>query len=538
MPIEDLFEKESDSSEFHPPQTFDAGQNRERTKLRHVLVIEDSTPNFEILQFYLAQSSTAEFVIKRAGRLSDGIMSLANDRFHLVLLDLMLPDSSGLDTFLKLQSLAPHIPIIVITGVVDESVALQAVSAGAADFLLKENLDADSLLRSIDYARSRHRIQKEVSRSLKLAQASEEKLAAIINSTEDAVTSVNLDGNIVSWNHGAEKIYGYTAKEVLGKHASMLAPPEQQDQFDEVLPSLKRSESIRIETVRIRKDGQQIDVSLSASPIRDAQGEIVGIVGIIRDITERKRAEADRIKRVEAEREINIARAVQEGLFPSSPPSLPGFDIAGAVYPAADVSGDYFDFIPMRNDSVGVVVADVCGHGLGPAMTMVQTQAYLRALAETNKEPGQILTGVNKLLGLNEHGRFVSLFLGCLEPRTRTFTFASAGHSGYLLNRTGDVTILAATGTVLGISEDERFACDPPIKLKPGDLIFLPTDGIQESHLPDQELFGVARMLEVVRANRDKSAIEIIRAAYQAAQDWDQGRPLDDDITAVVIKMT
>jgi serine phosphatase RsbU (regulator of sigma subunit) len=281
-----------------------------------------------------------------------------------------------------------------------------------------------------------------------------------------------------------------------------------------------------------------ISVSASARPVQSAEGELIGGVVVFRDITEHRRAEADRAKRLEAEREIAIARTVQEGLFPKDFPSPAGFDIAGAVFTADTASGDYFDFIPMREDSLGIVVADVCGHGLGPAMMMVQTQAYLRALARTESDPGQILTGVNQLLRPQaDTGRFVSLFLGRLDPRTRSFTFASAGHSGYLLKHSGDLTTLDATGMVLGLLQNARIVGAPAISLESGDVIYLPTDGIFESLAPDRTLFGIRRMHDVVCENRDRSANEIVDALYRAARDWAQGRPQDDDISVVVIKV-
>ena len=118
------------------------------------------------------------------------------------------------------------------------------------------------------------------------------RLASIIDSSEDAIISKNLDGIITSWNKGAERIYGYTSEEVIGKHISLLAPSDRPDEITEILQKIARGESFEhYESVRVTKDGRHLNVSISVSPLRDAKGDIVGASAIARDITAQKRAE-------------------------------------------------------------------------------------------------------------------------------------------------------------------------------------------------------------------------------------------------------
>lgn len=115
-------------------------------------------------------------------------------------------------------------------------------------------------------------------------------LAAIVESSDDAIYGKTLEGNILSWNHGAERMYGYSAAEILGRPVSFLVPPTKPDEVPQILERLKRGERVEhFETARVRKDGEVIDVSLNVSPIRDASGKIIGASTTARDITEQKK---------------------------------------------------------------------------------------------------------------------------------------------------------------------------------------------------------------------------------------------------------
>ncbi|HEX5082988.1 MAG TPA: PAS domain S-box protein, partial [Blastocatellia bacterium] len=129
----------------------------------------------------------------------------------------------------------------------------------------------------------------------KQAEAAAAQMAAIVESSDDAIISKDLNGNIMSWNHGAEKLFGYTAAEAIGKSVKILIPPDRSDEEPQILERIRRGEAVdHFETTRTRKDGHEIDVSLSISPIRDKTGKIIRVSKIARDISERKRIEAER----------------------------------------------------------------------------------------------------------------------------------------------------------------------------------------------------------------------------------------------------
>jgi PAS domain S-box-containing protein len=147
------------------------------------------------------------------------------------------------------------------------------------------------------------------------AEEERARLASIVESSDDAILSKTLDGTITSWNKGAERIYGYSAEETVGRPISMLVPPDRPDEIPRILESLRRGEKIdNFETVRVTKDGRRLDISLTVSPITNSSGDIVGASTIARDITERKRAEEALRQVREAERR-RIARDLHDGVL-------------------------------------------------------------------------------------------------------------------------------------------------------------------------------------------------------------------------------
>ncbi len=256
---------------------------------------------------------------------------------------------------------------------------------------------------------------------------------------------------------------------------------------------------------------------------------------------ERKLAEVH--ERMEAERlreEMRIARQIQQKLFPVAPLPLPGFDVAGASLPAEATGGDYFDYVPMRDDSLGVVIGDVSGHGYGPALLMAQTRAYIHAFLLTHTDVREIIALVNHALAADTpEGRFTTLLFAKLDPKARSLLYVSAGHTtSYLLDAAGKVKAeLVSTGMPLGIVPDGEFEASPPIPLDAGDTLLFLTDGVIEAHDPGENLFGAGRALAVVRAHRDRTARETVAALFQAINDFCGARTQFDDMTAVVIKV-
>ena len=254
------------------------------------------------------------------------------------------------------------------------------------------------------------------------------------------------------------------------------------------------------------------------------------------DRRQRRRAE-DKL-RVNQE-EFRVAHEIQQRLFPKAPPELWPFDIAGASYPAEATGGDYFDYVPMANGCLGVVVADVTGHGVGAALLMAETRAYLRTMAVNATDVGETLTRINGVLAEDvDVERFVTLLLAKLDPQSQSLVYTSAGHpTGYVLGAAGEVkALLNRTGVPLGVPPRVPYAASPAIPLAPGDTVLLLTDGIEEASSPRGDFFGVERILDVARGHIQKTAREILEALYDAVWAFSEGQPQQDDLTVVVVK--
>lgn len=377
---------------------------------------------------------------------------------------------------------------------------------------------------------SEGRSQLSTANALLTTARQDERLAAVAFETHDSIMITDKDGKILRVNKSFTELTGYAADDVVGRSPRILRSGRHGREFyEEMWQTIRRKGFWEGEAWNRRKDGHVYLQQLTITCVKDECGEITHYVGNGQDLTQRKQGEADRAA-------IQAARKVQRTLFPSNAPCLPSFEIAGAVHPAERVSGDFFDYIPFGQDSIGVLVADVSGHGLGPALLMSQTQAYLRALAENSADPGELLAGANRLFTASDSGHFVTIFLGRLDVLTRSFVYLGAGHQAYLIANDGAVRVLPSYTVPLGVQENLTPCQTSQVTLEVGDILVVPTDGAEEAMSVDGTRFGRERIFDVVRDNRDKPAVEIVETLFRAARNFAEGRRQEDDITAVVVK--
>ncbi|MFN0199459.1 MAG: PP2C family protein-serine/threonine phosphatase [Planctomycetaceae bacterium] len=264
-------------------------------------------------------------------------------------------------------------------------------------------------------------------------------------------------------------------------------------------------------------------------------GYLVPLTGLILDYASAYRAEA--VLRATAE-QLRIAHQIQQGLLPKQAPRIAGFDVAGVSFHTEEVGGDYFDYIPLAEGKLGIVVADVSGHDLGASLLMSQTRAYLRALTLSRKSVRELIFEVNRFLIEDVHDRrFVSLFFGELDPSQRSLEYSAAGQQGYILTPTGSWQTLDVTDPLLGVTDISLETTVAPVRFQKGDIFLTLTDGIVEALSPAGEQFGFPRVQEIVAKHRAFSAEQIVRELHKAVKNYTGLSTQTDDVTLVIFKV-
>jgi phosphoserine phosphatase len=239
------------------------------------------------------------------------------------------------------------------------------------------------------------------------------------------------------------------------------------------------------------------------------------------------------------ERDLDVARQIQQALLPRRPPALEGYDIAGWYQPADETGGDFFDFQDRGDGRLAVAVGDVSGHGVGPALVAAECRAFLRATLLGTDEPSPVITQVNQLLCRDQfEDRFVTAFFGILRHDTHRLDYVSAGQGPILFyaHGGGPTDELEIQGFPLGLSAELAFGPPRTIAFAPGDFLALITDGFFEWFNARGECFGIERMKAQIDRDRDRPAAEIIQSLYATVLDFADSSPQPDDLTAVVIK--
>lgn len=260
-------------------------------KALRVLIVEDREEDAILLLRELRQTYAPEFErVASAGELQRAL----EKRWDLIISDYSMPGFNGIEALQIVLGSNLDIPFIIVSGAIGEEIAVNAMTNGASDYLMKGNLAR--LVPAVE----RELREAEGRRERRRGEADLYHLAAIVESSADAIVGMDLDGTIRSWNLGAEKIYGYTAAEAIGRPTAMIAPPVSFGEISLILGRIRKGERVdRYETIRVRKDGTPIDVSLTISPIKNSLGETIGVSAIERDITARKRTEAERNRLIE-----------------------------------------------------------------------------------------------------------------------------------------------------------------------------------------------------------------------------------------------
>ena len=495
-----------------------------------VIVVEDSEPDAFVLTALL-RAGGWQVIHRRVANANDLRSTLLAEPWDLILSDHTMPGFSAPEALALVQSTGIDVPFIIISGGIEEGVAIEAMKAGAHDFLMKGALGR--LVPAVQRELREAAVRKARRTAEDSMRESELRYRSVWENSTDAVLLIDITGTIRFASPAVKSVFGWAPEEVAGSRLDLFQPPE--------LPPETWWARTRIvaapralETAGRRRDGSAVEVDIAFTEM--SLGEEQWVVAFFRDVTERRQAEEE-LRR--SRQEFAAAREIQQRLFPKAAPTLPGFDIAGASHPADAAGGDYFDWLPMADGALGLVVADVSGHGVGPSLLMAEARAYLRPLARRHSDPAEILNRANKLLA-DDLGseRYITLLLVRLDPARQSLTFASAGHPpGQLLAADGTVRqVLNRTGRPLGRQGTALYTVSPEIPLTPGDRLLLVTDGIDEAMRADGECYGLDRAVDLLRSQPDSTAIALVESLAEAARAFTAPEPQADDLTIVVLR--
>jgi PAS domain S-box-containing protein len=368
------------------------------------------------------------------------------------------------------------------------------------------------------------------------AEQETRELAMIAESSQDAILTTALDGVIAFWNEAAARLYGYTAAEAVGRHVSMLAPPDRTGEIDIPLGRLRRGERVQhFETLRRTKSGTMLDVDLMLWPIRDRGGNVVRACAIARDITVRKRAEQETARRFEQQE--HIALTLQNALI-GQVTSVAGVRSASRYLPAtqgAGVGGDWFDLIPLGAGRTGVMIGDVMGRGLEAAATMGKMRLAAKALALTGMPPQQLMQYL-ELIARDMADRLTTCCYLVIDPHTGEVTGCSAGHLPVLVVGQDSIVrqLPLTVSPPLGVGDIPHQQVTVPVPA--GATLVLYTDGLVERRDRDIDeqlasLEDVLHMLFSDRSGLEQAADEILTAFRPAVHEP------PDDVTLLMAEM-
>ncbi len=288
-------------------------------------------------------------------------------------------------------------------------------------------------------------------------------------------------------------------------------------------------------TLHVRRGDLGYRVRISRRDQLGSLGESFNeMIGSVGELIEEQRA------RQKLAHEVEVAREVQQQLFPRSLPSVPGLDLAAVCRPARVVSGDYYDFITLSPTRAAIVVADISGKGIFAALLMASLQAALRSatMFESAAGSAEIVSRLNRHLFKNtSDDRYATLFYGIYDSEAETLTYTNAGHLPPLFITDGSVQCLDQGGTVVGLFEDVEYS-ECTLQVKPGSLLVAFSDGLTEPENVYGEEFGIARLTSEVLHHRSMPAATIAEGLVSAVEQWAGSPEQSDDITVVVARMS
>jgi sigma-B regulation protein RsbU (phosphoserine phosphatase) len=511
-----------------------------------VLVVDDDEDDFLITRARLREIEGTRFEVDCV---DDGDVALARlaagRRYDICLLDYRLGRKSGLDLLRSLTAAGNTLPIILLTGQEDREVDREAVRLGASDYLVKGQIDATLLERSIRYALRQKRTEEALRRQ-------SEFVSAVLNSAGALVIVLDREGRVERFNRACETATGFSFAELEGRPIwDCLLPAEEHERVRRIFASVDQVTYPKLyESDWVTREGGRRRIAWSNAAIAGPDDRIEHIVSVGTDVTEQRRTEAALAEA--REREIAVGAGIQKTLLVRRPPEwLSGLEIGWKNAPSQRVGGDYLDFVAYHDTCFDLLVGDVMGKGVPAALLAAATKSHFQRvirrlgldLARLDRlpQPEEVVAAVHALLTpeLVELDSFVTLAYARFDTERRLLTFVDCGHPRplHVDARTGECRRLSGENMPLGMNEGEKYR-QTVVEFGPGDLFVFYSDGITEACSAGDELFGEERLARLICENRDRSPQEVADMACDAATGLRAGSPYeDDDLTCVVVRI-
>lgn len=526
---------------------------RERTVMDvppRALVVDDDAGVRMVISAMLAESGYQVSVAKDGCQALEQLGSFTPD---IVFTDMNMPRMGGLEFIVKLKDRVPDTPIVVVSGSDDMQSAIEAIRRGAWEYIIKP-IGLDSLNnvtnRTLERARLirenknyQERLEELVLERTRELKDSEMRYRTLFETANDAIVLIQ-SGIIQSCNKKTAELFGTEPDIIVGRSLLSFLPFCQPDgkvsgEMTANYECLALAGKPQFYELRCcRQDGTVFDAEISTNCL-ELQG-VPHLLAIMRDVTERKKADAALLENTIIRRELDLAREIQLQLLPKAPPSIPGLHLACSYHPAASVGGDYYDFFEISPNVMDIIIADVSGHSIGSALLMSEARTVLRAKVNPERPPATLLAAVNELMheDLSRAELQISAFTARLDTLEKMLTYANAGHTQPLLFRasSGEIEQLDAAGMLLGVVRELEFE-ERQCRLARGDILLFHTDGLIEAENSSGQFFGTERLSALLTAGRNDAPEDILTEISRQLIYFKGDNLLSDDVSLVLIKI-
>lgn len=443
-----------------------------------ILLVEDVLTDREVVRHMLAASPLFSVKLDWSERLGEALALCAEHEYDVILLDLGLPDSEGLDTFRSIKREAHGVPILILSSTDDARIATSAVEEGAQDYLVKGRLTPQAIHRVVRYTIERSRLMRELNKAHQRLQADYENLHAILENSADGILIVDEENTLRYANPAAGLLLERDREELVGTTYEFA--PSSRGGHEEL--QLERGNG-QLATVELR----EAKVSWAGRPSR---------LVTIREITQQKRREEElrqsgrtfKLAFDAKRREMEQIARMHARFVPHSIPPAAGLEFVPICRPCADVGGDFYQVLEIVGGRVAICMADVSGHGALAALAASTLRALLFASlreATSSEGPGDVLFRLARWFqGQLGEEQFATAWLGFWNPGTEVLTYASGAHPQAVLMPGGAAPrfLEHPPGLPIGIEgiEPEKLQ-EREVSLDVGDRFFLYTDGWTET---------------------------------------------------------